>query len=132
MLSPLLQKSAYSNNSIFVFVLASSIYLQFSIKLQGAPAHCDLPSIIFIILGVRRRSFSMTIRASNLSLILASPSLAVRWRFPPSKMNGMVTIPIQSMPISLIISAMTDIAPVPAPPPVLLSRILCQFLEMHP
>ena len=59
----------------------------------------------------------MTIRASRLSLIFASPSVAVLWRLPPSKEKGRVTMPTQSMPISLMISAMTGRAPVPAPPP---------------
>ena len=65
-----------------------------------------------------RRSFGITNRVSTWFLRRSIPSSACRARLPPSKLNGLVTTPTVSAPVSLAISAITGAAPVPVPPPI--------------
>ena len=46
------------------------------------------------------------------------PSIACLRRRPPSKPNGLVTIPMVSAPTLFATSATTGAAPVPVPPPI--------------
>jgi hypothetical protein len=65
-----------------------------------------------------RRSFGMTISVSTFWDSSSMPCSAWLRRRRPSKLNGFVTIPTVSAPISSrAISATTGAAPVPVPPP---------------
>ena len=66
----------------------------------------------------RSFSFWITIRVSTTSLILSIPLSAFLDLLGPSNLNGLVTTPTVSIPISLAISATTGAAPVPVPPPI--------------
>ncbi len=67
-----------------------------------------------------RSSFSlgMMISVSTASLRALSPSLADALRRLPSNMNGRVTTPTVSAPISRAMRATSGAAPVPVPPPI--------------
>ena len=64
-----------------------------------------------------RLSLATRISASICACIFASPSLARRFLRLPSKLNGSVTTPTESVPRSRAILATTGAAPVPVPPP---------------
>ena len=65
-------------------------------------------------------SFSLLItsRASTCLLISSTPSSAWSIFLSPSQRNGIVTMPIVRMSISLAVCAMIGAAPVPVPPPI--------------
>ena len=64
------------------------------------------------------RSFGMTSSASTCSRSAVTPISACSIRRRPSKLNGLVTMPTVSTPISCAISATTGAPPVPVPPPI--------------
>ena len=64
-----------------------------------------------------RLSLATRISASIWACIFARPSLARRFLRLPSKLNGSVTTPTESVPRSCAILATTGAAPVPVPPP---------------
>ena len=63
------------------------------------------------------RSFSITISVSTSSRSSSTPREATSARRRPSKLNGFVTTPTVSAPISCASLATTGAAPVPVPPP---------------
>ncbi len=66
----------------------------------------------------RNRSLFITNSASTLAAISSTPFRACTILRGPSKTNGMVTMPMVSMPKSLATRAITGAAPVPVPPPI--------------
>ena len=63
------------------------------------------------------RSFGITIVVSHAWRSATTPCSACVFRFVPSNLNGVVTIPTVSAPRSRAIFATTGAAPVPVPPP---------------
>ncbi len=66
----------------------------------------------------RSLSFGIIISVSTCSLSLSIPMSALSIRFFASKLNGFVTTPTVSIPISFAIAATIGAAPVPVPPPI--------------
>src|SRR5207249_3399938 len=66
----------------------------------------------------RRRWLGMAISVSTFALSSRMPSSACFMRRLPSNVNGLVTTPTVSEPISLATRAITGAAPVPVPPPI--------------
>ena len=74
--------------------------------------------VIFVSVTFNKLSFKTTIKSSTLFFNLSVPFSALKPLAFPSNINGFVTIPIVSIPISLAISATIGAAPVPVPPPI--------------
>ncbi len=73
---------------------------------------------VFLLTISSRRSFGMTMSVSTLPASKSTPWSAWLQRTRPSKLNGLVTMPTVSAPISSrAISATMGAAPVPVPPP---------------
>ncbi len=73
--------------------------------------------LMFLPARPSRRSFGTTISESTTSLSSSTPVSACSERLLPSRLNGLVTTPTVSAPVSLATSAITGAAPVPVPPP---------------
>src|ERR1035437_668745 len=72
---------------------------------------------VFFCTTSRSRSLGMVIKVSTLALRPSAARSATSLRRTPSKLNGLVTMPIVSAPSSFAISATTGAAPEPVPPP---------------
>ena len=77
-------------------------------------------SIIDVFLSIicNNLSFGITTNVSTFPFKLSIPLSAWDNLFLPSKVNGFVTTPIVSIPISFAVAATIGAAPVPVPPPI--------------
>ena len=73
---------------------------------------------VFLSIICSSLSFGITIKVSTFPFKLSIPLSACAKRFFPSNVNGFVTTPIVSIPISLANPATVGAAPVPVPPPI--------------
>ena len=73
---------------------------------------------VFLSVICNSLSFGITTKASTFDFKLSTPRSACDNLFLPSNVNGFVTTPIVSIPISFAAEATTGAAPVPVPPPI--------------